>query len=73
VVELRENLSFERFPTGASRSNLVQIPQDATERQIIELGLLRHRFGDINQAERFRAELASRRRRKPGESILDYI
>jgi len=32
--------------------------------------LLRHRFGHINQAERFRAEM-SMRRRKPGKSIQE--
>jgi len=38
----------------------------ATEEQVLEL--LRHRFGHINQTERFRAEM-SMRKRKPGESV----
>lgn len=39
---------------------------DASEDDVIKL--LRNRFGNVNQMERFRAELGTRRR-KPGESI----
>ena len=50
---------------GQAGQVLWQLPKEATEADLISL--LRNRWGDENQAERFRAELASRRR-KPGES-----
>jgi len=51
---------------GQAAELLWQLTDDATEQQILDL--LRNRFGDLNQQERFRAELHSRRRRK-GESV----
>ena len=50
---------------GQAGQVLWQLPKEATEAELISL--LRNRWGDENQAERFRAELASHRR-KPGES-----
>ena len=53
---------------GPAAQILWQISDTATEEQVLEL--LRHRFGHINQAERFRAEM-SMRSRKPGESVQE--
>ena len=52
--------------TGPATQVLWQLPDSATEADVIQL--LRNRWGNENQAERFRAELASRRR-KAGEPI----
>ena len=51
---------------GSAGQVLWQIGENATENDVIQL--LKNRFGSLNQAERYRAELKSRRRR-PGESI----
>ena len=53
---------------GQASEILWSIPAKTTEKEILEL--LRNRYGNKNQAERFRAELNARRRR-PGESIQD--
>ena len=59
VAFLRDSL------TGSASQVLWEISDDATHTEIIDL--LRNRFGNANQTERYRAELASRRRKK-GES-----
>ena len=51
---------------GQAGEVLWQVKFDATEADVVKL--LRNRFGNVNQTERFRAELHTRRRRK-GESI----
>jgi len=53
---------------GPASQILWQISDKATEEQVLEL--LRHHFGHINQAERFRAEL-SMRKHKPVESVQE--
>ena len=50
---------------GAAGQILWDTESCTTVKEII--GLLRNRFGNVNQAERFRAELRARRR--PGESL----
>ena len=51
---------------GVAAQVLWQLKSDSTEAELITL--LRNRFGNQNQSERFRAELSSRRRRL-GESV----
>ena len=51
---------------GQAGQVLWQLTADATEVDVVKL--LRNRFGNVNQTERFRAELQSRRRKK-GESV----
>ena len=51
---------------GQAGQVLWQLQSDASEADVVKL--LRNRFGNVNQTERFRAELQSRRRRK-GESV----
>ena len=58
----------KNFVEGLAAQILWQISDTATEEQVLEL--LRYRFGHINQAERFRAEM-SMRRRKPGELVQE--
>ena len=52
--------------SGQAGEVLWQLKQGATEEDVIKL--LRNRFGNLNQTERFRAEMQSRRR-KQGESL----
>ena len=51
---------------GPAGQVLWEISYDATELDVVKL--LRNRFGNVNQMERYRAELRSRRRKR-GESI----
>ena len=51
---------------GQAGQVLWQLKADATEVDVVKL--LRNRFGNVNQTERFRAELQSRSRKK-GESV----
>jgi len=51
---------------GQAGQVLWQLSPEATEQDIVTL--LRNRFGNVNQMERFRAELHARRRKK-GETI----
>ena len=55
---------------GPAGQVLWQITMDATEAELVTL--LRNRFGNVNQSERFRAELQSRRRQR-GELSRTFI
>ena len=59
---------LKNFLEGPAAQILWQISDIATKKQVLDL--LRHRFGHINQAERFRAEM-SMHRRKPVESVQE--
>jgi len=60
AVFLRDSLQ------GGASQILWEIPESAGDEEIIRL--LRNRFGNLNQMERYRAELHSRRRKR-GESV----
>lgn len=47
---------------GPAATLLWQLPEDATEEQLLQL--LENRFGDTNQVESYHAELRARRRKK---------